>query len=77
MQAHLQAGATYYIVVSGYQADAGAYQINITTADGSLVPSLPIKGRYAVAQASSIAPSDITNSTVTGEIKAQMREGRA
>ena len=67
MQAHLQVGATYYIVVSGYQADAGAYQINITTADGSLVPSLPVKGRYAVAQASSITASGVINSTVTGK----------
>lgn len=66
MQALLQAGATYYIVVSGYQADAGAYQINITTADGSLVPSLPVKGRYAVAQASSIPTSGVINGTVIG-----------
>lgn len=74
VQAHLQVGAIYYIVVSGYQADAGAYQINITAANGSFVPSLPMKGRYAVAQASSIAASGVTNSTVTGEVKAQMRE---
>ena len=67
MQAPLQAGATYYIVVSGYQGDAGAYQINITTADDSVVPSLPLKGRYAVALASSIAASGAINSTVTGE----------
>ena len=67
VQAHLQAGATYYIVVSGYQADAGAFQMNITTANGSFVPSLPVKGRYAVAQASSIAASGVINSTVTGK----------
>ena len=74
MQALLQAGATYYVVVSGYQGDAGAYQINITTADGRFVPSLPMKGRYAVAQASSIAASGFNNSTVTGVVKAQMDE---
>ena len=67
MQALLQAGATYFIVVSGYQADAGAYQINITTAGGGLVSSLPVKGRYALAQASSIAASGVINSTVTGK----------
>ena len=72
MQAHLQVGATYYIVVSGYQADAGAYQINVTTANESVVPSLPVKGRYAVAQASSITASSVTNSSVTGEVKAQL-----
>ena len=50
-------GATYYIVVSGFGSGSGAFQLNITAIDGGTVSSLPIRGSFAVAQASSIVPA--------------------
>ena len=58
-------GSTYYIVVSGYGSASGAFQLNITATDGSAVSSLPIRGRYAVAQAVTIAPA-LANGSSSG-----------
>lgn len=55
-------GATYYIVVFGYGSESGAFQLNITATGGGSVSSLPIKGRFAEAQASSIAFASVNGS---------------
>ena len=55
-------GATYYIAIFGYGSEFGAFQLNVTATDGSVVNTLPIKGRFALAPASSIASASVNGS---------------
>ncbi|BDA45373.1 probable extracellular serine proteinase at N-terminal half [Coccomyxa sp. Obi] len=49
LQAVLSAGSIYYIVISGYQAAAGQYQLDMQTLDGSSVAGMQLRGSYAEA----------------------------
>ncbi|CAL8471030.1 g10572 [Coccomyxa elongata] len=65
LQAVLSAGSIYYIVISGYQAAAGQYYLEINTPDGSSVAGMGLRGSYA--QAPPIAPrAAAANSSQTG-----------
>lgn len=65
VQAVLPAGNIYYIVISGYQAAAGQYYLDINTLDGSSVAGMHLRGSYT--QAPSAAPrAAAANSSQTG-----------
>jgi hypothetical protein len=60
----MAAGSIYYIVISGYQAAAGQYQLSIAALDGSTVAGQLLRGRYAVAApAAGSAPATDTAQT--------------
>ncbi len=60
-QVLMTGGTTYLVVVSGFGTEAGSYQINITANNGQLVSGLPFKGRFALAQSSSITSASSNN----------------
>lgn len=45
----MSAGTIYYIVISGYQAAAGQYQLDVQSLDGSPVAGSQLRGSFAVA----------------------------
>ena len=63
MQVLMIEGATYYIVISGFGSDSGAFQLDVTATDGNSVSSLPVKGSYAVAQGNIITPASVNGSS--------------
>lgn len=65
MQALMSAGSIYYLVISGFQAAAGQYQLDVRALDSSSVAGLQLRGSYAEAPAAAAAAA-IANASLTG-----------
>lgn len=65
MQAVMSAGSIYYLVISGFQAAAGQYQLDVRALDSSSVAGLQLRGSYAEAPAAAAAAAN-ANASLTG-----------
>ena len=61
------AGSIYYLVVSGFQAAAGQYQLDVRALDGSSVAGLQLRGSFAEAPSASAAAA-VANASQTGAL---------
>ena len=65
MQAVMSAGSIYYLVISGFQAAAGQYQMDVRALDSSSVAGLQLRGSYVEAPAAAVAAAS-ANASLTG-----------
>ena len=61
----MSAGSIYYLVISGFQAAAGQYQLDVRALDSYSVAGLQLRGSYAEAPAAAAAAA-IANASLTG-----------
>ncbi|KAK9901231.1 hypothetical protein WJX75_001560 [Coccomyxa subellipsoidea] len=65
LEAVMSAGSIYYLVISGFQAAAGQYQLDVRALDSYSVAGLQLRGSYAEAPAAAAAAA-IANASLTG-----------